>query len=172
MRLLQEGSQMLKGITLAFLVCVGAASLANGQSVSKCFRAEWLQGERSINLTLTGSKVSGTFIVSGGDEPDKEYKFTGTRRGNTLTVAFADNKLPDVAPSELKGSVWMLVRRGKQELLRIKVYGKNYNTNKYEKSFAYFESCKSEQKQPTSTKAGASHPSGLQLTWGAQKKLH
>lgn len=122
-------------------VLVSAVSPGYGQGISKCFRSEWLQGERSVNLTISGSKVSGTFIVSGGDDPDKEYKFTGTRLGNTLTVAFADNKLPDVAPSEMKGLVWTLVAARGGELLRIQFYGKNYDTNKYQNSFSYFESC-------------------------------
>ena len=134
----------MKRIALVCLACVvlGAASPANGQSVSKCFRAGWLQGERAVKLTISGSKVSGTFIVEGGDEPSKEYKFTGTRRGSVLTVAFAGNKKPDVAPSEMKSLLWTLVRRRGQELLRIKFYGKNYETNKYESSFAYFEGCR------------------------------
>jgi hypothetical protein len=137
---------MLKTIPLVCLMCVvlGAVSSGYGQSVSKCFRADWLQGERAVNLTISGSKVSGTFIVRGGDgtTADKEYKFNGSRRGNTLTVAFAGNKLPDVAPSEMKSLVWTLVQRRGQELLRIKFYGKNYDTNKYETAFSYFESCR------------------------------
>ena len=134
---------MLKAISLLVLAwsALGVVSAANAQTVSKCFRAEWLQGERSVHLTIDGNKVLGTFIVSGGDEPDKEYKFTGTKRGNTLTVAFAGNQLPDVAPSEMKSLIWTLVQGRGQELLRIKFYGKNYDTNKYETSFAYFESC-------------------------------
>lgn len=139
---------MLKRIALIHLAVVVLSTIsANGQNNSKCFRSEWLQGERSVNLSINGSKVSGTFIVSGG-EADKEYKFAGTRRANILTIAFTDNKLPDVAPSEMKSLVWTLVRRGKKESLRIKFYGKNYQTNKYETSFAYFDACEAESKQP------------------------
>jgi hypothetical protein len=131
----------MKTLALFILILVGAV-VCTAQSKSKCFRAEWLQGERSVNLTINGNKVSGTFAVGSGDDPDrKTYSFSGTRRGNLLTVAFAENKRPDVSPSELKSLVWTLVRRGNQELLRIKVFGKNYNTNKYEDSFAYFEPC-------------------------------
>ena len=112
------------------------------QTESKCFRSEWLQGERSINLTISGSKVSGTFTVGSGNDPDvKTYRFTGTRRGNVLRIVFADNQRPDLSPSEMKNLVWMLVRKRGKQLLRIKVYGKNYETNKYEDSFAYFEAC-------------------------------
>lgn len=135
----------MKNISVAGLLCfmLGAVSLISAQGVSKCFRAEWLQGERAVNLTINGSSVSGTFTVVAGDQSaaDKNYKFTGTRRGNSLTVKFADNQLPDVAPSEMKSLVWTLVQAGGQESLRIQFYGKNYNTNKYETRFDSFESC-------------------------------
>lgn len=129
--------------SLLSLTCVllGAATLANGQSVSRCFQSDWLQGERAVKLSLNGNRVSGIFIVKGADEADKEYQFTGTRRGNSLTVAFAGNHLPDVAPSEMKSLVWMLVRVRGRELLRIKFYGKNYETNKYRSRFVYFAVC-------------------------------
>lgn len=126
-------------LVLFILTCsvIGAA-----QNQSKCFRSDWLQGERLVNIKFDGDKVTGTFAVGSSDDPDrKTYAFTGTRRGNLLTIAFADNRRPDVSPSELKGLVWALVRKGRRELLRIKIYGKNYNSNKYEDSFAYFEPC-------------------------------
>lgn len=135
---------MLRRIPLLGLTCVlfGAVLLVNGQNVSKCFRADWLQGERGVDLTINGNKVSGVFKVGSDDHsPDREYEFTGTRRGNTLTVAFAGNQLPDVAPSAMKSLVWTLVTAGGKESLRIQFSGKNYVTNKYEVSFAEFESC-------------------------------
>ncbi len=128
------------------LVCIlsGAGSSANAQGVSKCFRADWLQGERVVNFRINGGKVAGTFVVGSGagDTPsDATYEFSGTLRGDTLTVKFAGNKLPDVSPSEMKSLVWSLVRSGGTETLRIKFSGKNYDTNKYEVSFADFEPC-------------------------------
>ena len=121
------------------LILIGCCA---AQTESRCFRSEWLQGERSINLKITGSKVSGTFAVGFSDDPEaRSYPFSGRRRGNVLTVAFADNKRPDVSPSEIKGLVWTLVRKGRRELLRIKVFGKNYDTHKYGESFAYFKPC-------------------------------
>ena len=128
-------------ILVCILSCAGSS--ANAQGVSKCFRADWLQGERVVNFRINGSKVAGTFVVgSGGDTPaDATYEFSGTLRGDTLTVRFADNKLPDVSPSEMKSLVWTLVRSGGAESLRIKFSGKNYDTNKYEVSFADFKPC-------------------------------
>ena len=128
------------------LVCIlpGAGSSANAQGVSKCFRGDWLQGERVVNFRIDGSKVTGTFVVVGGDgeaAPEATYEFSGTLRGDTLTVTFADNRLPDVSPSEMKSLVWTLVKTGGAESLRIKFSGKNYDTNKYEVSFADFKPC-------------------------------
>ena len=107
-----------------------------------------MQGDRSVNLAITGNKVAGTFVMSSGDDPPQSYRFSGTRRGNVLTVAFADGKLPDITPSEIKSLVWTLVKTGKRQQLRIKVFGRNYQTNKYENSFAYFrrKSCEQETK--------------------------
>ena len=133
-------------ITLIY-VFLGGGSPAKAQGVSKCFRADWLQGERVVNFRVIGSKVTGTFVVGsdggGGDDtpPDATYEFNGTLKANTLTVAFAGNKLPDVSPSELKSLIWTLVKSGDSESLRIKFRGKNYDTNKYEDSFANFEAC-------------------------------
>jgi len=123
---------------------MGMGSLANAQSVSKCFRAEWLQGERVVNLTINGSEVTGTFTVRGGDDEtrrDATYKFRGKLLGNSLRVAFADNRMPDVAPSEMKSLIWTLAKSGDKESLRIQFSGKNYGTNKYEVRSADFESC-------------------------------
>ncbi len=136
----------MQNFSVIYLVCIllGAGSLANGQSVSKCFRADWLQGERAVNLTINGSKVTGIFSVESSDDHlrrDATYEFSGTLKGNTLTVVFAGNRLPDVAPSEMKSLIWTLVKSGDKETLRIKFSGKNYETNKYEIRLANFESC-------------------------------
>ncbi|HEY0170071.1 MAG TPA: hypothetical protein VGB98_03390 [Pyrinomonadaceae bacterium] len=133
-------------VLILFCILLCAGSPANAQGVSKCFRADWLQGERVVNFRVDGGEVAGTFVVGnggGGDHtpPDATYEFNGTLKGNTLTVAFDGNKLPDVSPSEMKSLVWTLVKSGGKELLRIKFRGKNYDTNKYEDSFADFEAC-------------------------------
>lgn len=132
-------------LSLIFLLILLCSTLCAAQTETKCFGAEWLQGDRSVNLAITGSKVTGTFVVSSGDDAPQSYNFSGTRRGNLLIVAFADGKLPDVSPSEIKSLVWTLTKDGR---LRIKVFGKNYQTNKYENSFAYFrrQPCEQEPK--------------------------
>lgn len=137
----------MKNVSLIFLtyIFLGAGSLTSAQqSVSKCFRADWLQGERTVNFRIDDDRVTGTFTVAGGGEdasPDATYEFSGTLKGNVMSVVFAGNKLPDVSPSEMKSLRWTLTKSGGKETLRIKFSGKNYNTNKYEDSFAAFELC-------------------------------
>lgn len=131
-------------ITLIILLGAGASAGAQ-ERVSKCFRADWLQGERVVNFTISGGKVAGTFVVEGGGDggspPDATYEFKGTLKGNALTVAFAGNRLPDVSPSEMKSLTWTLAQSGDKEILRIKFRGKNYDTNKFVDSLAAFEPC-------------------------------
>jgi hypothetical protein len=143
-----KGVFFMKTVSVIYLACIllGAGSLANAQSVSKCFRADWLQGERTIRLTINGSHVTGTFSVVNGEDDGglrhaATYEFSGTLKGNTLTVSFAGNQLPDVAPSEMKSLIWRLVKSGGKESLRIQFRGKNYKTNRYEVGITRFESC-------------------------------
>lgn len=136
----------MKNLLAKFVIALiyifwGAGSSASAQGVSKCFRADWLQGERVVNFRIDGSKVTGTFVVGNSGGEDTTYEFDGTLKGNTLTVVFAANQLPDVAPSEMKSLIWTLVKSGSTELLRIKFSSKNYDTNKYEVSIADFEPC-------------------------------
>jgi hypothetical protein len=134
-----------EGRTAEIEVDANAGASAGAQGAAKCFRADWLQGARVVNFRINGSKVAGTFVVGSGSKddspPDATYEFNGTLKGDTLTVAFAANKLPDVAPSEMKSLIWTLVKSGDRELLRIKFSGKNYDTNKYEVNVADFEPC-------------------------------
>lgn len=132
----------LLSILVVTLCQCAAAPAAVAQGVTKCFRADWLQGARVVRLKIDGGAVKGTFTVEGGDAGGAEtYGFSGTLRGDKLTVAFAGDRLPDVAPSELKDLVWILSRGGGRELLRIKFHGRNYETNRYEDRLADFEPC-------------------------------
>ena len=131
-------------ILLLFLLVLTCVGVCVAQTESKCFRSEWLQGERSVNFTITGNKVSGAFTVGSSDDPEtRTYPFSGTRRGNILFVGFANKQLPDVSPSEMNSLVWTLVNRGGKQQLRINFLGKNYETNRYQDGFVYFEPCES-----------------------------
>jgi len=128
-------------LTLALLLCGGAE--AGAQGATKCFSADWLQGRRVVKLSVDGGKVAGTFTVEGDGAARgaATYEFKGDLRGNTLHVAFAGGRLPDVSPSEMTSLAWTLARDGGREVLRIKFRGKNYETGRYADSLAVFEPC-------------------------------
>jgi len=125
------------------LICGFHLSLAAygfGESESKCFQSDALQGKRSVVFKLDGNQVSGVFSIEKEGEA-ASYVFTGVRSGDTLRVKFAHDIRPDLAPSEMKDLEWKLVAEGDSEVLRIKLYGKNHETNEYADYFADFESC-------------------------------
>lgn len=124
----------------------GMALSASGEPEETCFKADFLQGSRTVRLQTEGNKISGTLSVQDSDDPEAAdgvatYKFTGTRSGDTLKVRFEGDKLPNVGPSEMKGLNWNIATVGGEEIVRIKFTGKNYDTNKYEDYVADFESC-------------------------------
>ena len=129
-------------ITLTFLLLT-FTNVTFGQTESKCFQNQSLQGENSVSFVTNGNKISGTFAVenSGDSELSKTYEFTGTRAGNVLKVKFYKNELPNVAPSVLKSLTWTVLKISGEEVLRIKFHGKNYDTNKFADYDADFESC-------------------------------
>ena len=134
---------MIMKITLAFLILTLTSFAAFAQGESKCFQNDSLQGANVVNFTMNGNKVSGTFSVenSGDAESSKTYEFSGTLTGDVLKVQFAGNALPDVTPSEMKSLNWTFQKTADKEILRIKFYGKNYETNRYADYFADFDSC-------------------------------
>lgn len=125
-------------LTLTLVTCAAA------QSQMKCFQNAGLKGTDTVNLELSGAKLTGTYSVE-RDGSTETYAFNGTRSGNTLNVKFAGNKAPDVSPSEMKSFVWTLSKSGGQETMRVKFYGKNYQTNKYADYFADFALCQQEE---------------------------
>lgn len=58
-----------------------------------------------------------------------------------MRVKFDGGILPDGAPSEMKSLDWMLTTKNGDEVLRIKFYGKNYQTGKYTDYFTAFAPC-------------------------------
>lgn len=118
------------------------SSVVLAQNEMKCFEKETLQGKQLVNFTMNGKEISGTFEYENGEsELEKVYKFSGTLTGDVLRIKFANDELPDVAPSELRDLNWQFLKPAESEILRIKFYGKNYETNKYADYFADFELC-------------------------------
>lgn len=119
----------MKKLSAAFLICLvfGAAAFANAQSVSKCFEADRkeMDDRQSVELTIIGNKVSGSFSIEPSETvggSSESFGFSGTRTGgHNLNVKFTD-KTPERLSDLGTSFVWTLVPSAGRELLRIKFY--------------------------------------------------
>ena len=137
---------------LQFILMFTCAAGVFAQPQTKCFRNDGLRDNHTVRFAADGGDVAGSYFVEpdGNAEQAQVFDFSGTRGGNTLTVNFAGEAPPGVAPSKTKSSIWTLAQSAKGELLRIKFYGKNYKTNAYANY----------KRRNTPVPRGASHPFG------------
>jgi hypothetical protein len=120
-------------------ICLGLAVLTVSAQTDLCFKNEGLKQLQTVSFTITGNKIKGTFEVSGydGSTSAETFEFTGTRSGNLLTIKFLGT-IPYERPPKTSKIVWTL---GKTTL-KIPVYGKNYQTNKYSVYSATYRKCR------------------------------
>lgn len=122
-------------VALLFAILLGVVS-ASAQK-QYCFENDGLKGTTGILFTVSGNKIiDGEFTTSVYDENASPVKsvFTGTKSGNFLTIKFS-GKTPDEF-MKIKTIKWTL---GKT--LKVQMYGKNYNTNKWSVYTAIFTGC-------------------------------
>ena len=113
--------------TILFLTLGATVSFAQ----TKCFENEGLKESVKAEFTITGSQISGWFYETPDLEETKGYELSGTRAGNNLTVKFAGNQNPPWMPKG-KNWIWTLApTAGGKQILRMNIYGRNYETNKY-----------------------------------------
>jgi hypothetical protein len=128
----------MKKLFALILFCLALAVSTVLAQTDLCFKNEGLKQLHTVSFTLTGNKIEGTFEVSGYDESTsaETFEFTGTKSGNLLTIKFRGT-VPYERASKTSKIVWTL---GKTTL-KIPIYGKNYNTNKYSVYTATYEKC-------------------------------
>lgn len=131
---------MKKLIGILLLGLVFGVTSASAQK-DYCFENKGLKNQHRVSLTITGSKVEGTFEVSGYEESTsaETFDFTGTRRGNLLMVKFEGAVPYERAPgTKHKPITWTFYKTS----LRIPIYGKNYDSGKYSVYSASYTKCK------------------------------
>jgi hypothetical protein len=127
---------MKKSITTLFFVLFIGIISASAQK-QYCFENEGLKATTGILFTVSGNKIiDGEYTTTEYDENSTPVKaaFTGTKVGNILTIKFVGT-----APDEftkIKIIKWTL---GKS--LKVQMYGKNYQTNKWGVYSATFTGC-------------------------------
>jgi len=127
----------LMGIVLfgGFLIIANASA-----QTQQCFESEGLKTKQTVSLViLGGGRIEGSFKTSGNDDGNAEELtgFFGTKKDNLLTISSAEKIPYEVAP-KTKKIVWTLGAK----TLKIPMYGKNYDTNKFSAYNSTFEKCK------------------------------
>jgi len=126
--------------TIGFLIfCLAFAVISVAAQTDRCFKNDGLKVQQTISFTITKNKIEGTF-ESGRYERTtsaETFEFTGTKTGNLLIVKF-NGKPPYELPPQTKRIVWTLATN----TLRIPMYGKNYNSQRYSTYTATFAKCK------------------------------
>jgi hypothetical protein len=129
---------------LPFLILIFSVSTAFAQAQAKCFRNDGLKDNHIVRFEADGGDVAGSYSVEpeGDAEKTRTFDFSGTRKGNVLTVRFAGETPSGIAtPTKTKSLIWTLAQTANGEILRIKFYGKNYQTNKFADYTADFLPC-------------------------------
>ncbi len=124
---------LLVGLLIGFTI-----STAKAQK-DYCFEKKGKEFQQRVSMTISGNKIEGT-LESGGYQPDTSmemFDFTGTKSGSVLTIKF-DSRPPYKLPPGTKKIVWTLGAT----MLKIPIYGKNFNTKKSENYAAAFGICK------------------------------
>lgn len=132
----------MKKLMILTILILSFVTLISAQT-QKCFKNKGLKDGHIVYLTITGRQVSGEFIVMREYQTEEIYNFSGTNLNNNLSVNFANNKFPYQLPPKTKKGNWTLTNNGGAETLNIKIYGKNYDTNKWSTYSATYESCDS-----------------------------
>ena len=132
----------MKKLIILTLLILTFVTFISAQT-QKCFKNNGLKDGHTVYLTLNGSQVSGEFIVMRDYQTEEKYNFSGINLNNNLSVNFANNKSPYQLPPKAKKGIWMLKTVDNAETLQIKIYGRNYETNKWSTYFATYESCDS-----------------------------
>jgi len=130
---------MKKIILLGFMMIFWAIPIS--AQTQKCFVNAGLKDKHIVYLNIEGANVKGEFIIEKDYESATTYNFSGTNLNNNLSINFANAKAPYQFPPKAKKGVWKLKKVGDEETLAIKIYGKNYETNKYSAYFATYEPC-------------------------------
>lgn len=122
--------------TLLFACVLGVVS-ASAQT-EYCFKNEGLKSAITISFALSGNKITDGEFETANYESDTSaeiYHFTGTKKGNLLTIKFA-RTVPE-GLTKIKSIVWTLGKKS----LAVPTYGKNYETKKYGVYIATYDKC-------------------------------
>lgn len=128
----------MKKFVLIMLFVASIFKISVSAQTDYCFENKGLKGTTLIVFAISGSKVTdGEFSFSEYDSQTSSdtFHFKGTKTGKTLAIKF-DRTVPKDF-STIKKIVWTLG----SNTLKVQMFGKNYNTNKWSVYSATYEKC-------------------------------
>lgn len=163
--------------TMAIVMVIGVGGVS---AQSKCFENDGLKDAHSIEMSINGKSVTGSLGIAIEYDEDRvrRYDFAGTIAGNVISVKFS-GQAPAEFPWSPSTKRWTLVRSASGEKLRVTLYGKNYNTNKWSNYTVDYTSCKdpydeaaSLAKRVTFLKSTNAWASRITFTSKGEKKVY
>lgn len=153
-------------MAIVMVICLGGAS-----AQSKCFENNGLKDAHSIEMSINGKSVTGSFGIAIEYDEDrvKRYDFAGTIAGNVISVKFPD-QTPVEFPSSPSTKRWTLIRSANGEKLRVTLYGRNYNTNRWGNYTADYTACKDPYDEASSAAKRITFAKGTNY-WAADIKF-
>lgn len=96
-------------LTILFILLAGVVSAAAQRDY--CFKTDGLKAKQTISFTVTKNKINGTFVTEGIEDgsASETLEFTGTKKGNVLTIKFP-GKVPYDPPPGVRAIIWTLGR--------------------------------------------------------------
>ena len=130
----------MKKNILICVFCILTAAVSASAQKNYCFENDGLKVKQIVRMIIINNKkIEGTFESGGSDETSsmETFNFIGTETGNLLTIIFDGGKPPYEVARGTKRIVWTLGAKA----LKIPIYGKNYETNKYSTYTSRFDKC-------------------------------
>lgn len=123
---------------LIFIVMLLAFAIGVNAQTTKCYENSGLKDSHMITFQITGTQVEGEFSIDRDFDAAKRetHAFSGTLSGQTVSVVFPQI-VPDSLPKLPKTKTWTMSASG----LKVMLYGKNYNTNKWGNYSVSYTSC-------------------------------
>ncbi len=122
---------------VAGILAVCDALSASG-SAAYCFANDGLKSRQVVSFKVRNNQISGGRFITEQyeDESKKVSHFSGSKTGTVLVIEFK-GKPPYARAPKTDVLVWKM----EKQTLKIPMYGKNYETNKYSAYDAIFGAC-------------------------------
>lgn len=116
---------------------------ATQAQVPKCFQNDGLKYRTIIQLNyLSPTDVAGTVSVDEySNKLTDKQRFSGTIKGNEITVKFMSKPPEAGSSSEWTNKPWTIITTDSVEVLKIIFNAKNFETNQWAETAYEFKSC-------------------------------